>query len=100
MSRDTWPARYEAGATLHQIAKEDGAATSTVYVHLLRSGVKMRQPGPIMTGNPREWPKLYWQGYSLAQIAAKEGCTPGCVHRHLRLLGVKMRGTGGSRARA
>ena len=94
MSRDTWPARYKAGATLKQIAAEDGVHFNTVDRHLMLVGVKMRRPGPARAGDPREWAKLYRRGSSLAEIADQAGCTAGCVHRNLLLLGVRMRPRG------
>lgn len=45
--------RYEAGATLKQLARQVGCAISTMSLHLRAQGVKVRSRGrPRITGSP------------------------------------------------
>lgn len=45
MDRDEFPAMYEAGMTIEQVALEAGVSTRTVRLHLLARGVEMRPAG-------------------------------------------------------
>ncbi|MDO8645372.1 MAG: helix-turn-helix domain-containing protein [Candidatus Planktophila sp.] len=86
--------KYQAGATVYQLAQEFGISRQTVSGRLKKVGAKMRGRSPdnelidSMVG-------LYESGYSLAAVGNRVGTSPRTVHRYNRLRGVQMRDSHG-----
>jgi len=86
--------RYQAGATVYQLAKEFGISRHTVSARLKKAGITMRQQSPgdklidLMV-------RLYESGLSLAMVGNRVGASPGTVRRYLLIHGVQMRDSHG-----
>ena len=63
-------ARYEAGATIRELASWSGAHRQTIVRHLVRVGVELRRFG-LDDDQTKAAVKLYRDGMTLAEIAAE-----------------------------
>lgn len=103
MSRDEWAAKYQAGATLEELAMAAGVSSRTVKRHLVKQGVAMR-PGARRPGHPKSaapnrqnpyevlvWVQKYRAGATCAEIAAIVGKSRAHVNHHVSQSGVAMR---------
>lgn len=83
-------ARYEAGATIRQLAAWSGAHRQTIVRHLVRAGVELRRGG--LTDQQSELVRqLYSDGLTLVEIGARLGVAASTVARCLRRQGVVLR---------
>ena len=86
--------KYQAGATVYQLAQEFGISRHTVSGRLKKVGAKMRGRSPdnelidSMVG-------LYESGYSLAAVGNRVGTSPGTVRHYLITRGVQTRDSHG-----
>lgn len=82
--------RYEAGATVYELADEFKIDRRTVSIRLKQQGVSLRfqSPTPDVVD---EMVRLYESGLSLAKVADRTGFVAHTVQRHLRDRGVQMR---------
>jgi predicted transcriptional regulator len=64
--------RYEAGATIRELAVWSGAHRQTVVRHLVRKGVKLRRSG-LTDEQAKAAERLYLEGMALVEIAAEFG---------------------------
>ena len=86
--------RYQAGATVYQLAAEFLIHRVTVGKVLRRRGVRLRLDG-LDEGQMDLATSLYGQGWSTARIGARLGVAPSTVWRALTKRGVRMRDTQG-----
>ncbi|MFT4264080.1 MAG: hypothetical protein QM572_11910 [Nocardioides sp.] len=82
--------RYEAGATVYQLAIEFGIERRTVSIRLKAAGVSMRHQAPT-NAQVDEMVRLYRSGLSMAAVGEGLGFHPASVLRHLRRRGVVTR---------
>lgn len=83
-------ARYEADATISELAVWTGAHRQTIVRHLVKGGVELRWSG--LTGQRSEEAKrLYSEGLTLTEIAVCSGVAASTVGRCLRAHGVELR---------
>ncbi|WP_437773492.1 hypothetical protein [Arthrobacter sp. KNU40] len=75
-------ARYEAGESSLELAKEQGMAKSTFLRLLASHGVEPRKYG-LTPGKEREVLHLRQQGMGMRRITAKVGCSYGTVRTFL-----------------
>jgi DNA-binding CsgD family transcriptional regulator len=87
-------ARYEAGASMNELAKCFGIHRTTISKHLTEMGAQVRDTR-IKVTQVKEARKLYESGMSLADIGSRLGFDNGTIHNHLRRAGVQMRDTHG-----
>jgi len=65
-------ARYEAGATIRELAEWSGAHRQTVVRHLVRAGIEFRQGG-LTDEQSKKAEQLYRDGLTLVEIADQYG---------------------------
>ncbi|MGI9092184.1 MAG: helix-turn-helix domain-containing protein [Mycobacteriales bacterium] len=82
-------ARYDAGATIRELAAWSGAHRETVVRHLVRAGVELRQLG-LTEDRAQAAGSLYLDGLTLAEIGQRFGVAASTVgrslHEHAELL--------------
>ena len=86
--------KYQAGATVYQLAEEFGICRSTVSRWMKKLGIAMRGQSPDSEVID-SMISLYQSGLSLASVAQKLGTSPGTVHNHLKSRHVQMRDSHG-----
>ena len=86
--------RYEAGATVYELAGEFGIHRATVGKLLRRQGVRLRLDG-MTDAQCQEAAQLYSEGWSTGRIGARFGIAPSTVWRALTKRGVRLRDTQG-----
>lgn len=86
-------AKYEAGATVYELAIDFACNHSTVAARLKKAGVEMRlQP----TNEGLELiTQAYLSGLSLLGVGKRLGFSQNTVHAHLKRFGIQMRDTHG-----
>lgn len=83
-------ARYEAGATIRELAAWSGAHRQTVVRHLARAGVELRRLG--LTGEQAQNARdLYVEGSTLVEIAARLSVAASTIRSCLLRQGVRLR---------
>jgi DNA-directed RNA polymerase specialized sigma24 family protein len=88
--------RYEAGATVYELAGEFEINRVTVGKHLRRRGVRLRLDG-LDEQQVEQALALYVGGWSLARVAEHLGVVANTVRAALLTRGVVMRDTQGRR---
>lgn len=83
-------ARYEAGATIRELAAWSGAHRQTIVRHLVRAGVEPRRSG-LTDKQPEVVRQLYSEGLTLVEIAIQLEVAASTVGRCLRRQGVALR---------
>ncbi len=83
-------ARYEAGATIRELAVWSGAHRETIVRHLVRAGVELRRLG-LTEEQAAAAVVLYGDGLTLAEIAERVGVAASTVRSCLLRQGVQMR---------
>ncbi len=83
-------ARYEAGATIRELASWSGAHRETVVRHLVHARVEIRQRG-LTIGQAEAVKSLYLDGLTLAEIGQRFGVASSTVGRCLHGQGVSLR---------
>ena len=86
--------KYQAGATVYQLAKEFGICRSAVSGRIKKLKIPMRGQPPN-SEIIDSMVSLYLSGLSLAAVAQKLVTSPGTVHNHLRGRGIQMRDSHG-----
>lgn len=86
--------RYQAGATVYELAHQFYIDRRTVAIHLKRQGVTLRLQSPP-AGVIDDMVQLYESGLSLAGVGKKVGVDAGTVQRHLSQRGVVRRDSHG-----
>lgn len=82
--------RYNAGATVYELANQFYIDRKTVSMHLRRQGVVSRYQPPS-TELVDEMIRLYESGLSLVRVGERIGVDPATVQRHLGARGVVRR---------
>lgn len=93
MTEEEIVSMYQAGATIHSIAKASQHRFATVRRILTSAGVEIRKQGWVNHITPEEagsWKEAYDQGQSLEQIAQWSGRSQPAIGRMLRRFGVKI----------
>lgn len=90
-------ARYEAGATIRELARWSGAHRQTIVRHLVQAGVEQRCPG-LTTEQVEAAQRLYECGLTLVEIGSQLGVAASTVGRSLRRQGVQLRAAARRRA--
>jgi hypothetical protein len=90
--------RYQAGATVYELADQFKIYRTTVSEHLHRRGVKMRGQG-LDESEIAQAVQLYEQGWSVARIGERLGANASTVWMALHTL-VSMRDTHGRKKAA
>ncbi|GAA4975366.1 hypothetical protein [Kineococcus glutinatus] len=88
--------RYQAGATMVELARELDVHRGTIRACLVAQGVVLRSGSSFPTERLQEAVSLYEAGLSTARVAAELGLTQRVVWRALRDAGVVMRDRTGS----
>jgi DNA-directed RNA polymerase specialized sigma24 family protein len=83
-------ARYEAGATIRELAAWSGAHRQTVVRHLLRAGVELRRLG-LTAEQADAAQRLYLEGMTLVEIAAEFDVAASTIRSCVLRRGVTMR---------
>lgn len=83
-------ARYEAGATIRELAAWSGAHRQTVVRHLIRAGAEFRQGG-LTDEQSKKAERLYLDGLTIVEIADRLGVAASTVGRSLHGQGVALR---------
>lgn len=86
--------RYEAGATVYELAAEFRVERRTVAVQLRRHGVTLRRQSPT-AAEIDEMLRLYQSGQSLEAVGQRLGFVARTVQRYLEVRGVERRDTHG-----
>jgi DNA-directed RNA polymerase specialized sigma24 family protein len=86
--------RYQAGATVYELAGEFSIHRVTVGKHLRRKGVRLRLDG-LDDAQIEGAVHLYGQGWSLAKVGKHLGVAAGTVRKVLMDRGVRMRDSHG-----
>ena len=86
--------KYEAGATVYELAAEFGCHRTTVAERLKKAGVaiRLRSPAP---GVVDEMARLYGSGLSMVSVGAQVGYCASTVYNQLRAIGVETENTHG-----
>ncbi|UAL32145.1 hypothetical protein K8W59_02715 [Nocardioides rotundus] len=82
--------RYEAGATLREIASDVGVSRERLAALLRSRGIKLRRSSPS-DAEVDEMVRLYEGGESLERVGARLGFSAGTVRNWLLSRGVAMR---------
>jgi len=82
--------RYEAGATIRDLAAWSGAHRQTVVRHLVGAGVEMRPLG-LANEQAESARLLYLDGLTLVEVAARFDVAASTIRRCLLDAGVKLR---------
>jgi predicted transcriptional regulator len=88
--RDELAARYQAGATIRELAAWSGAHRQTVVRHVLRGGVELRRSG-LSSEQARLASDLDLEGLTLVEIAGELQVAARTVRRSLHGHGVTLR---------
>lgn len=83
-------ARYEAGATVRELASWSWAHRQTVVRHLIRAGVKLRDTG-LSNEQDQIARSLYVDGLTLAEIADRLGVAASTIRSCLLRQEVRLR---------
>jgi len=83
-------ARYEAGATIRELAVWSGAHRETVVRHLVRGGVELRRSG-LTEDQIKEAARRYLDGATLVEIAERYGVVASTVRAALLRQGLRLR---------
>ena len=84
-----WAARYQAGATLAQVAAREGVTTSAVFDALEALGIPRRSRGPTVGAHRtsaaahQQWSELRASGWTLQRIASQSGVSKQAVSQAL-----------------
>lgn len=89
--------RYEAGATVYELAAEFGVSRHTIARRLKDTGIRMRAQSPH-EGDVDEMVRLYETGLSLAAVGQRLGFAARTVQHHVQARGVRTRDTHGRRS--
>jgi hypothetical protein len=81
---------YQAGATIHGLARQFNVRRETVRGHLRRHGVE-RRPHGFAAASTKEAVRLYGDGWTLARLGHTYGVDPRTVATALRQAGVQIR---------
>jgi transposase-like protein len=82
--------RYNAGATVYELAAEFGCHRATIAERLKLAGVTMRHQ-PTTIEQVDEIVRLYESGLSMVKVAERVGVSPRTVFNYLRDRGVQTR---------
>jgi transposase-like protein len=82
--------RYEAGATVYELATEFGCHRATIAERLKLAGVTMRHQ-PTTIKQVDEIVRLYESGLSMVKVAEQVGVSPRTVFNYLGQRGVVTR---------
>jgi lambda repressor-like predicted transcriptional regulator len=82
--------RYNAGATVYELAVEFGCHRATIAERLKLAGVSMRHQ-PTTARQVDEIVRLYELGLSMVKVAEQVGVSPRTVFNYLRDRGVQTR---------
>ena len=83
-------ARYEAGATIRELAVWSGAHRETVVRHPVRGGVELRRSG-LTEDQIKEAARRYLDGATLVEIAERYGVVASTVRAALLRQGLRLR---------
>ena len=86
--------KYQAGATVYELAAEFGCHRATVASRLERAGISMRLQSPLPEVVD-EIVRLYESGLSLAKVGVQTGYGSSTVLNLLRKRGIQTRDTHG-----
>lgn len=82
--------RYEAGATLRELAKDLGIGRERLASLLRERGVRLRRASPS-ENDVREMTRRYAAGESLERVGTKLGFSPSTIRNHLLNAGIALR---------
>ena len=82
--------KYDAGATVYELAAEFGCHRATLAERLKKAGVKMHLKSPP-DATIDEMPRLYELGLSLATIGKQLCASPQTVRRYVNGRGIPIR---------
>ena len=86
--------RYQAGATVYDLAREFSIARATAAKHLKAAGIVMRC-GPLTNDEIAQAIDLYVTGLSLVAVGKELGRDHAAIWRALRAAGIERRDTSG-----
>lgn len=87
---DVAETRYEAGATLRELAKDLGIGRERLASLLRERGVRLRRASPS-ENDVREMTRRYAAGESLERVGTKLGFSPSTIRNHLLNAGIALR---------
>ena len=91
--------RYEAGATVYDLAHEFSVARSTAAKHLKAAGIEMRN-GPLTEDETARAIEFYATGLSLAAVGRELGRDHAAIWRTLKAAGIERRDSHGRERRS
>jgi len=86
-------AAYQRGGAVSDLARDFGINRDTVYAHLKRQGIELRETG-LQPDELLEAIRLYEDGWSLGRLATEFDVSPSTVNRALCQAGVHVRRPG------
>ena len=86
--------KYEAGATVYELAAEFGCHRTTVATRLKKAGVTLRLQSPT-TDIVGDMARQYANGHSFQEVGRQLGFSANTIRANLKVLGVRIRDTHG-----